>query len=61
MIADVVFLWLVSIPLGALAGLVWHWPPFIIFLFLRIDHLIKSVICLFRLRTDKWMIKIKAV
>ena len=61
MIADVVFLWLVSIPLGALAGLVWHWPPFIIFLFLRIDNLIKSVICLFRLRTDKWMKKIKAV
>ena len=61
MIADVVFLWLVSIPLGTLAGLVWHWPPFIIFLFLRIDNLIKSVICLFRLRTDKWMKKIKAV
>lgn len=61
MIADVIFLWIVSIPLGALAGLVWHWPPFVIFLLLRIDHLIKAVICLFRLRTDKWMKKIKAV
>ena len=61
MIVDVLFLWLVSIPLGVLSGLVWHWPPFIIFLFLRIDNLIKSVICLIRLRTDKWMKKIKAV
>lgn len=61
MIADVIFLWVVSIPLGALAGLVWNWPPFVIFLLLRIDHLIKSVICLFRLRTDKWIKKIKSV
>jgi len=61
MVADVIFLWIVSIPLGALAGLVWHWPPFIIFFLLRIDHLIKAIISLFRLRTDKWMKKIKAV
>lgn len=61
MIADVIFLWLVSIPLGAMAGLVWNWPPFFVFLLLRIDHLIKSVICLFRLRTDKWIKKIKSV
>lgn len=60
MVADVIFLWLVSIPMGALAGLVWNWPPFVIFLLLRIDHLIKAVICLFRLPTDKWIKKINS-
>lgn len=59
MVADVIFLWIVSIPMGALAGLVWHWPPFMIFFLLRVDHLIKSIICLFRLRTNKWIKKIK--
>lgn len=61
MIVDVVFLWAVSIPLGALAGLVWHWEPFWVFICLRIDHLIKSLICLVRLQGTKWMKKIKAV
>ena len=59
MVADVIFLWVVSIPLGALAGLVWHWPPFMIFFLLKIDHLLKAIICLFRLPTDKWIKKIK--
>lgn len=59
MVADVVFLWAVSVPLGAGAGLVWHWPPFLIFFCLKIDNLLKSLLCLFRLRSRKWMKKIK--
>ena len=60
MIADVVFLWVVSVPLGYLAGLVWRWPPFWVFLGLRLDHVIKAVWCVFRLRGGKWIKKIKA-
>ena len=60
MIADVVFLWVVSVPLGYLAGLVWCWPPFWVFLCLRLDHVIKAVWCVFRLRGGKWIKKIKA-
>lgn len=61
MVSDVIFLWLVSVPLGALAGLVWNWPPFWIFFCLRIDNVLKSALCLVRLRSRKWTKKIKAV
>ena len=61
MVADVCFLWVVSVPLGAGAGLVWEWPPFWIFFCLRIDHVIKAVWCIFRLRSGKWIKRIRAV
>lgn len=55
MIADVAFLWVASVPLGALCGLVWHLSPFIIYIALKIDWAIKSFICLFRLKSKKWI------
>ena len=55
MIADVAFLWIASVPLGALCGLVWHLSPFIIYIALKIDWAIKSFICLFRLKSKKWI------
>lgn len=58
MIADILFLWVASIPLGALAGLVWHLPAFWIYTFLKIDQIIKAVWCLFRLAGKKWIKKI---
>jgi len=61
MVADIFFLWAVSVPLGALAGLVWDWPPFWIFFCLKSEHLLKTILCLFRLKSGKWIKKIKAV
>lgn len=61
MIADILFLWVCSIPLGALAGLVFHWPGFWIYIMLRIDQFIKAIWCLFRLRSGKWIKRIKSV
>lgn len=58
MAGDILFLWVASIPLGALAGLVWHWSPFWIYCMLKIDQIIKCVWCFFRLRSRKWMKKI---
>lgn len=55
MIADVLFLWLASIPLGYLAGLVLRLPPFFVYIALRIDWIIKAVWCIFRLRSKKWI------
>lgn len=55
MIADNVFLWIASIPLGYLAGLYFHWSPFWIYFFLKIDQILKSVWCIFRLRSGKWI------
>lgn len=58
MIADILFLWVVSIPLGALAGLYWHMDAFWIYVYLKIDQIIKAVWCVFRLRSGKWIKKI---
>ena len=60
MLADILFLWLVSIPLGYLCGLVWHLSPFWIYAALKIDWVIKSVWCIFRLHSKKWIRVVQA-
>lgn len=60
MLADILFLWLASIPLGYLCGLVWHLSPFWIYVALKIDWVIKSVWCIFRLRSKKWIRVVQA-
>lgn len=61
MVADVLFLWVSSIPLGYLAAFVWKLPPYIVFFFLRIDHIAKSIWCIFRLRSRKWIKRVRTV
>ena len=58
MYADILFLWVCSIPLGAIAGLVFHWSGFMIFIMLKLDQFIKAVWCLFRLKSGKWIKKV---
>ena len=53
--ADILFMWLVSLPLGAVAGLVLHWPAWLTMLCLRLDFAIKSVWCVSRLHSGKWI------
>lgn len=60
MVADNVFLWVASIPLGILAGLVWHLPAFWIYFCLKIDQVVKAFWCVCRLHSGKWIKKIKA-
>lgn len=55
MLADILFLWILSIPLGIMAGLVLHWPPYWIYFFLKIDQIVKAIWCIFRLRSGKWI------
>lgn len=55
MVADIIFLWAASLPLGILAGLVWHLDAFWIYVFLKIDQICKSIWCVFRLRSGKWI------
>ncbi len=58
MLGDILFLWVASIPLGALAGLVFHWSSFWIYTMLKIDQIIKCIWCYFRLKSGKWLKKI---
>ena len=55
MMVDASFLWLVSVPVGALCGLVLHASPFIIYIALKLDWMIKSLVCLGRVKSRKWM------
>jgi len=60
MLADNIFLWVASIPLGIVTGLVLHLPAFWIYFFLKIDQVLKAVWCVIRLRSGKWIKKIKS-
>ena len=60
MLADNIFLWVASVPLGILAGLVLHWPAFWIYFCLKIDNLLKAVWCVIRLNSGRWIKKIKS-
>ncbi|MCM1234537.1 MAG: MATE family efflux transporter [Ruminococcus flavefaciens] len=55
MLADVVFLWVCSIPLGYLVGIKLGLSAFWVYLALRTDYVIKTVWCCFRLRSGRWM------
>ena len=48
-------MWLVSIPLGYLVGIVLHLPAFWIYLALKADYVIKTIWCCFRLKSRKWI------
>lgn len=53
--ADILFMWIVSIPLGAVGGLILHWPAWLTMLALRTDYAIKSFWCVSRLLSGKWI------
>ena len=55
MIADVLFLWVVAIPLGYFAGVVYNLPYGLVLICLKIDEIIKSTWCVFRLFSKKWI------
>lgn len=55
MVADVLFLWVVSIPLGLLTGLFLHAPVWFVFICIKCDEVIKYIWCVIRLRGNKWI------
>ena len=59
MLADNVCLWGASIPLGIVAGLILHLPAFWIYFALKIDQVLKAIWCVIRLRSGKWIKKIR--
>ena len=54
-LADSFAMWLVAIPLGAVAGLVLQIPAFWVYSCLYSDQVIKAIWCVFRLKSDKWI------
>lgn len=60
MIADNVFLWVASVPLGILTGFVLQLPAFWIYFALKIDQVLKAFWCVWRLRSGKWIKKVRS-
>lgn len=58
MFADNIFLWAMALPLGILAGFVFELPAFWIYFFLKSDQIAKTIWCVWRLRSRKWIKKI---
>ena len=58
MLADNIFLWTIAIPLGYLAGYVFHLPAFWIYILLKSDQIVKTFWALLRLKSGKWIKKI---
>ncbi len=59
LMADSSFVWLVSLPLGALAAFVWRLNPILIYIFLRLEYPLKGVVCFVRFCSGKWISEIK--
>ncbi len=58
MLTDNVFLWTISIPLGLLSAFVFHLPAFWIYTYLKSDQIVKTIWCVFRLKSGKWIKKV---
>lgn len=53
--AEMICLWLVALPLAALAAFALHWPVPLVLVCMKIDEPLKALICLIRLRGRKWL------
>ena len=55
MVADILFLWVLSLPLGALGAFVFKWPAWAVVICLRADYIVKTFWCYRRMKSGKWM------
>lgn len=60
MVADIIFLWIASVPVGYLAGVVFHAPAFLTYCALKLDEILKCGLCFYRLKNGKWIKRISA-
>lgn len=52
---DIIFMWVCSIPLGAFCGLYLGWPPAVVFLVLKCDEPLKTLVGGVRIWGGKWV------
>jgi len=55
MITDIIFMWLIGIPLGVFFGLVLGFPVWVVFIILRSDDFFKTIVVLWRVPKGKWL------
>ncbi|MBC5627373.1 MATE family efflux transporter [Clostridium sp. NSJ-6] len=55
LINDIIFMWVVAIPLGFIAAFVLKWPVAAVFFIVKSDEIIKSIISVIRVLSGKWV------
>lgn len=55
LINDIIFMWLVAIPGGFFTAFVLNLPVTIVFLVLKLDEIIKSIVSIIRVSSGKWV------
>ncbi|MGN0967831.1 MAG: MATE family efflux transporter [Oscillospiraceae bacterium] len=60
LVADSALVWIFSLPVGALAGLVWHVNPVWVYVIIRVQYPLKGIVCFIRYATGKWIKVISA-
>ena len=55
LVNDVIFMWLVAIPLGFIAAFVWSWPVIAVFCVIRVDEILKVICSTRRIISWKWI------
>ena len=58
---DLAPMWLLSLPLAAVMGLILHWGILPVYLTMSLDNLIKLILGVWRLRSKKWIRDVTAV
>lgn len=53
--ADLLFMWTLAIPLGFLTAFVFHWSIPMVYIVIRIDEVLKTIICVLRIKSEKWI------
>lgn len=54
-IIDCGCLWLIGIPMALLSGLVWNWAPPLVYICMKLDSPVKSILTLIRIKSGKWI------
>ena len=55
LINDIIFMWVVAIPLGFIAAFILKWPVAAVFFIVKSDEIIKSIISVIRVLSGKWV------
>ena len=60
LVADSILVWVFSIPVSAILGLIFHVDPIWVYVIIRVQFPLKGIVCFVRYCTGKWIQEIKA-
>lgn len=55
LVADSILVWLFSVPVGAIAGLIFHINPVWVYVIVRVQFPLKGILCFIRYVSGKWI------